>query len=57
MKYNPFDVVELNNNEKAIMISVTSNFYNVKIFTPNNESKLIQIKDSDIKRTLYQKKN
>lgn len=57
MKYNIFDVIELNNKQKAIIVNIINNLYYVKIITENNENILMHIKENDIKRILYKKKN
>lgn len=54
MKYNIFDVVELADNNKAIISEVYNNMYKVKISKdgePINETRII--KEKDINDVLY----
>lgn len=54
MKYNIFDVAELDSNKKVIISGIQNNMYKVKI-VETNESKIIN--EKKIKKVLYDKKS
>lgn len=58
MKINIFDVVELKNGTKAIILYIYDDKYKVNIIDKNGESLGIsQITNSDILRIIYSKNN
>lgn len=56
MKYNQFDVVELNNGDKATIIAVSDNGYKVDIVDGNGKRKDVKnIKQDEIKNVIFKK--
>lgn len=56
MKYNIFDVIELYNNDKGIIVDIVNRNYTVKTITENIGEKTIEITEDDIKSVLFKKK-
>jgi hypothetical protein len=56
MKIKIFDVVELNNGNKATIIEINKNRYKVEIVDKHGKSKgIFQIEEKDIKRVIFSK--
>ena len=58
MRYKRFDVVELNNGNRATILDVENNRYNVEIVNPYGSTidKTI-IKDNEISKIIYSNDN
>lgn len=56
MKYNIFDVIELYNNDKGIIVDIVNRNYTIKTITENIGEKTIEITEDDIKSVLFKKK-
>ena len=50
MKLKVFDVVELKNNDKAIVVNIAKNGYKIKLV---DDCKIIEVEPSEIKKILY----
>lgn len=58
MRIDMFDVVKLNDNNKATILSVNNNLYNAEIANGNGKTIGIEsITDKDIKEIIYKKSN
>lgn len=56
MKYNQFDVVELNNSDRATIIAISDNEYKVDIVDENGKIKEVKnIKQDEIKNVIFKK--
>lgn len=55
MKLNVFDVIELKNKVKAIVLEISNNKYKVK--RVNNLEEILLINKGEIKKVLYRKNN
>lgn len=56
MKYNQFDVVELNNGDKATVIAISDNGYKVDIVDEyGNRKEVKNIKQDEIKNIIFKK--
>lgn len=56
MKYNQFDVIELNNGDKATIIAINDNLYKVDIVDENGARKEVKnVKQDEIKRLIFKK--
>ena len=56
IKCNLFDVVELNNEDKATILSIEQNTYRVEIVDENGKTKdLKEIQKNDVKKVIFPK--
>ncbi len=58
MKFKIFDVVEVNNGNKATILSVDNEQYKVEIVTNDGKSKgIVDLEEKDIKKLIFKKEN
>ena len=56
MKYKVFDVVELNNGNKATILFANKEQYKAEIVNEEGKSKgIVDLEEKDIKKVLYKK--
>lgn len=56
MKFKVFDVVELNNGNKATILFADKEQYKAEIVTANGEAeRIVDLEEKDIKRAIFKK--
>lgn len=58
MKFKVFDVVEVNNGNKATILSADNEQYKAEIVTNDGISKgIVDLEEKDIKKVIFKKQN
>ncbi len=58
MKFKVFDVVEVNNGNKATILSADNEQYKAEIVTDDGKLKgIVNLEENDIKKVIFKKEN